>query len=70
VLKRRDESGRQLVYKLGGGAALLMGGKTQEFWQHSVPKRAGAYPRINLTFRKVLVGGEGGAAAAGPSKKD
>jgi len=69
VLKRKDESGRQLVYRLGGGAALLMGGKTQEFWQHSVPRRAGAFARINLTFRNVLVGGAGGAAggAAGPS---
>jgi len=35
------------------GSLLLMQGKTQSCWQHHVPKRANAEPRINLTFRTI-----------------
>jgi len=36
------------------GSFLLMGGTTNSFWQHQVPKTArNVLPRINLTFRSV-----------------
>ena len=38
---------------LQNGSLLLMAGTTQQFWQHQVPKRASAQPRINLTFRMI-----------------
>jgi alkylated DNA repair dioxygenase AlkB len=41
---------------LESGSLLVMQGKTQEFWQHSVPKmRAVKSPRINLTFRNIQI---------------
>ncbi len=36
------------------GSLLVMSGKTQACWQHQVPKRALALPRINLTFRTIV----------------
>jgi hypothetical protein len=39
---------------------VLMRGKTQSMWLHSLPKRAGVDAkkgRINITFRKALVRG-------------
>ena len=37
------------------GSLLVMKGKTQHFWQHSIPKRLKVKQRrINLTFRTVL----------------
>ena len=37
------------------GSLLVMRGKTQHFWQHSIPKRLKIKQRrINLTFRNVL----------------
>ena len=38
---------------LENGSLLMMRGLTQAFWQHQIPKRARAEPRINLTFRLV-----------------
>jgi alkylated DNA repair dioxygenase AlkB len=36
------------------GSLLLMGGATQHYWQHRIPKtRQAAPPRINLTFRVI-----------------
>lgn len=36
------------------GSFLFMGGATQHFWQHQVPKTAkSVQPRINLTFRTI-----------------
>lgn len=32
-----------------------MRGKTQHKWEHSIPKRAKAEGRINITFRKGVV---------------
>lgn len=43
---------------LGSGDMVLMRGKTQTMWWHSIPKRAGDEAkkgRINITFRKALV---------------
>ncbi len=36
----------------GHGDLLLMQGESQSSYQHSVPKRARAEARINLTFRR------------------
>ncbi|HEX9980377.1 MAG TPA: alpha-ketoglutarate-dependent dioxygenase AlkB [Flavobacterium sp.] len=36
------------------GSFLLMGGTTQSFWEHHIPKTSkNVLPRINLTFRQV-----------------
>ncbi|AYN04333.1 MULTISPECIES: alpha-ketoglutarate-dependent dioxygenase AlkB [unclassified Flavobacterium] len=44
----------QLEIPLYHGSYLLMGGTTQSFWQHQVPKSTkDILPRINLTFRIV-----------------
>lgn len=43
----------QLDIPLYHGTLLLMGGTTQSFWEHQVPKTArDVLPRINLTFRQ------------------
>jgi alkylated DNA repair dioxygenase AlkB len=34
-----------------GGDLLVMGGRCQHEWQHTVPKDPGAGPRISVTFR-------------------
>ena len=40
--------------KLGNGSLLLMQGKTQHFWKHSLPISSKIQePRINLTFRSI-----------------
>ena len=45
----------RLDLDLSGGSLLVMGGTTQHFWRHGVPKqRAIAKSRINLTFRRIL----------------
>ncbi|MCV9928610.1 alpha-ketoglutarate-dependent dioxygenase AlkB [Flavobacterium sp. LS1R49] len=44
----------KLKIPLHHGSFLLMGGTTQSFWQHQVPKTTkNILPRINLTFRIV-----------------
>lgn len=43
---------------LGSGDMVLMRGKTQSMWLHSIPKRSGVEAnkgRINITFRKAIV---------------
>ncbi|CZT42250.1 related to DNA repair family protein [Rhynchosporium secalis] len=44
---------------LGSGDMILMKGRTQANWLHSIPKRTGKHAddggRINITFRKALV---------------
>lgn len=50
----------QIKLPLGSGDMVLMRGKTQSMWLHSIPKRAGIDAnkgRINITFRKALVRG-------------
>lgn len=53
----RHTSNKKLKYTvcLQQGSLLLMAGTTQTFWQHQIPKRANAGPRINLTFRNIKV---------------
>lgn len=51
---------KPLKLPLGSGDMLLMRGKTQSCWLHSIPKRAGKNDpggRINITFRRALVKG-------------
>lgn len=56
VLKHRRD-GRRLVFDLGGGSLLLMRGRTQQHWVHTLPKTARPVgPRLNLTFRVVVTG--------------
>lgn len=60
--KREKENGTGLVkLALGSGDMVLMRGRTQANWLHSVPKRTGKNERdggrINITFRKAMVKG-------------
>lgn len=44
-----------ITLHLEPGSLLLMSGKTQTHWQHSLPKTSTTVePRINLTFRKII----------------
>ncbi|RCI11800.1 hypothetical protein L249_7256 [Ophiocordyceps polyrhachis-furcata BCC 54312] len=49
----------QLRFPLGSGDLMLMRGRTQSSWLHSIPKRVGKNQvdggRINITFRKAMV---------------
>lgn len=40
--------------RLDDGDLVVMRGKTQAEWEHSIPKRANAGGRINITFRRVV----------------
>lgn len=43
--------------ELTHGSLLIMGGTTQRFWKHSIPKQLRiTKPRVNLTFREYNVG--------------
>ena len=47
---------QEVVLQLKSGAMLTMGGLTQQYWIHSVPREdRKCAERINLTFRKVRV---------------
>lgn len=51
---------KQVKLPLGSGDMVLMRGRTQANWLHSVPKRAGldaSKGRINITFRRAIVKG-------------
>ena len=50
------KTGEKLKYDLAHGSLLVMGGTSQHHWVHAVPKtKAAVGPRINLTFRKIIV---------------
>lgn len=51
-LLRPNGGGRSLAFDPGPGDLLVMGGTCQRTWEHSVPKRARAGPRICLMFRE------------------
>lgn len=53
----RHNTRKELTLKLPlpSGSLLLMGNGIQLNWKHSLPKRRHAGPRINLTFRKILI---------------
>jgi len=45
----------KLSLELSHGSLLLMGGESQHFWEHQLPKTKKVLaPRINLTFRKLM----------------
>jgi alkylated DNA repair dioxygenase AlkB len=46
--------GPSLSFDLGWGDLLVMGGSCQRTWQHAIPKRAHADPRISIMFRPVI----------------
>lgn len=51
---------KPLKLPLGSGDMILMRGRTQSNWLHSIPKRSGKNEvggRINITFRKAMVKG-------------
>ena len=54
VLRRNSNPSEKWKCSLGGGDILIMKGRTQSDWMHSVPKRSSCGPRINLTFRRIL----------------
>jgi alkylated DNA repair dioxygenase AlkB len=59
ALKPRGEGGR-LALDLPHGSLLLMAGDTQRRYRHALPGTARPVgERINLTFRRVLVGASG-----------
>ncbi len=54
IFRRRDNHQIRAELNLSDGDFLTMGGDTQKFWQHHVPKTAkSTQPRINLTFRVI-----------------
>jgi alkylated DNA repair dioxygenase AlkB len=53
-LRRIDDHKEKFEVELKHGTFLLMGGATQHFWQHQVPKTAHKIgERLNLTFRVI-----------------
>ena len=47
-------AGPSLAFDLGWGDLFVMGGACQRTWQHAVPKRAHADPRISIMFRQSV----------------
>jgi alkylated DNA repair dioxygenase AlkB len=43
--------GPSVTFSLGNGDLLVTGGLAQRRWEHSVPKRKGAAPRMSVAFR-------------------
>ncbi|MBN2623971.1 MAG: alpha-ketoglutarate-dependent dioxygenase AlkB [Acidimicrobiales bacterium] len=52
-LLRPTGGGRSVRLTPGHGDLLVLGGTCQRTWQHSVPKCAGAGPRISVMFREA-----------------
>jgi alkylated DNA repair dioxygenase AlkB len=51
-LLRPDGGGPSVRYDLAPGDLLVLGGTCQKTWEHCVPKRAVAGPRISVMFRE------------------
>jgi alkylated DNA repair dioxygenase AlkB len=45
-----------LSFDLGWGDLFVMGGTCQRTWQHAIPKRSHADPRISIMFRPAVLG--------------
>lgn len=58
LLKSKSGNGGALKMPLGSGDMVLMRGRTQSQWLHSIPKRTGKNAedggRINVTFRRAV----------------
>ena len=55
AMRRKADKAETWKVTLRGGDMVLMRGKTQSEWEHSIPKRKSAGARINITFRKGVV---------------
>lgn len=56
-LLRHRRTRETVELSLGSGSLLVMGGATQRFWQHAIPKTSRpVQPRLNLTWRHFLSG--------------
>lgn len=54
--RRKDDHRATVETLLLDGSLVLMRGRSQECWQHTIPKERDVHePRINLTFRTVAV---------------
>lgn len=53
--KKDKDNNKPRKLSLASGDMLLMRGRTQANWLHSVPKTKGGGGRINITFRKAMV---------------
>lgn len=55
LLRHRADPSLKIEQILESGSLLLMRGRSQEAWDHSLPKTSrSANARINLTFRKIV----------------
>ncbi len=53
-LRHNEKKEMAQKINLEHGSLLIMGGATQQYWKHQIPKTAKPVgPRINLTFRKL-----------------
>ena len=55
-LRHKVKKQLRRTISLEHGSLLIMKGRTQQCWQHHIPKRARADARINLTFRRLISG--------------
>jgi len=55
LVRPKEGGGRSLRFECGNGDLLVMGGRAQRTWQHSVPKVAAAGPRISIAYRHVHI---------------
>ena len=57
ILKhKRDKALKPVRLKLASGSLLLMKGDTQRYWKHGIDKETRPCgPRVNLTFRRILI---------------
>ncbi|NNF04365.1 MAG: alpha-ketoglutarate-dependent dioxygenase AlkB [Rhodothermales bacterium] len=54
-LLKHNETGERVDLVLPSGSLLVMGGRSQHFWKHALPKtKKDVGSRINLTFRRIL----------------
>jgi alkylated DNA repair dioxygenase AlkB len=53
-LLKPTAGGASLSFDLGWGDLFVMGGTCQRTWQHAIPKRVQADPRISIMFRPPI----------------
>ncbi|WP_448533653.1 alpha-ketoglutarate-dependent dioxygenase AlkB, partial [Parathermosynechococcus lividus] len=54
AFKHKRNPHLRVSFDLSAGSLLIMGGATQHYWFHQVPKTSrNVAPRINLTFRII-----------------
>ena len=54
LIRNKFDKNNKIKEALKHGSLLVMHPPMQEEWEHTIPKRASASQRINLTFRNVL----------------